>query len=384
MTDLQRPDDSNYYPGAPQTIRDAFWHEAGRTHKRGLFSQIQPESQGDERPMMLASSGVVNLPDCPDHFPTDQRSFMRADIDQAEVGSNGRTYVLAVPGYSGTDMTTFGGDIMGVLTTAALQEGHDDLTVLGINDSGRGTSGFMKEQGRLARVSRKDQIADAERTTEALINAGEIMGNERDGVVIVGHSLGQPKGLGALEAILKKTPMRVQAIVNLMGVSDERCGLVRSGRFLGSVFPHAPKAVWQAWLAYAGAMDLIDYSGPYAKAMFGLPKATDETEAHRKVAALDSARAFLDVTMQWDTSHLGRLMTQFGDRLSQARIVTVTARDENLLPDLTAAQSKHYKKLGLREAGKVEVPTSHSIPLHLTTEQQAAFHRAFRLAFKKD
>lgn len=359
-------------------------HEPGRLHKRGVFAQIQPTVQNGGKPQLLVSSGLVELPDCPEHFPTDRRSFVRADIDRMDSDLSGKTYVLAVPGYSGTDMKTFGGDLMGVLTTAALQEGHDALTVLGVNDSGRGTSDFIKKQGRLARVSRKDQVTDAGQTVEALINSGEMMSDEKDGVVIVGHSMGQPKGLGVLETILRKTPMRIQAIVNLMGVSDEMWGCARSGRFLQSVIPHAAQGVHQAWIAREGAMDIMENPDAYARVMFGVTKATQETEAHRAMAVQGSAKAFLDVTLQWDTTHLNRLMAQFGDRLRPARIVTVTARDENLVPDRTAAQSQRYKKLGLREAGRIEVPTSHSIPLSLTAEQQKAFHQAFRLAFKKD
>ncbi len=345
-----------------------------------MCPQSRPEIEG--YPTMTTAAGPLCLEDCPDRFPTDRRTFLLHSVVQAG-RADFRTRILTVPGFSGSGETMMGGDLGGIMVTSAVNQGHSDATFLSIEDSGRSTGGYGLERDKLARVTRLDQSRDADRTTTAHIQAGHIEADKDSHVVVVGHSLGQQKGLGAVEAVLRETPARIQAMVNLMGTPESRWGLGRSLKFLSQVWPHSPKAVWQAWLARNGAMDVIEDADAYARAMFGVPVATGETNAHREKAVFDSSHAFLDVTLQWDARHLERLVDQYGDRMREARIVTVMASEDNLIADKTAAQSKRYKRLGIKE-DIVTVPTTHSIPVNMTEPQQQAFARAFDLAFQID
>jgi hypothetical protein len=330
-------------------------------------------------PLTMGTQSTV-LADCPEKFPTKTRAALYAGLSNPLGRFDFRARLLAVPGYSGTGQTSIGGEKGGVAATSAVREGHSDVRMVSIEDSGRSTGEYEMFQDLLAQVFGFDQVTDSDRTTTAHIHSGLIDVQKGDCVVIDCHSAGVVKGLGVAEAILRETDADIHAFVNQMGVpTDQTWRLARSGKFLLNALPHTPKALWQV-LTQRGAMDLMNDPDAYARAMFGLKKATPETDEHRKFAVVDSALAFLSSTFHSKTKHLAGLVDKYGDRIKNATIVTVVAGQENLLPDATQAQSKTYKELGMRER-KVIVPTTHSIPRHLNPSQSQGFSNAFSYAF---
>ncbi len=373
---------ANAWGGNIDHATNSLWEPENRglVTSRGDIS-VEPVVSGF--PTMRIGASSLQLDDCPDHFPTDIRSALQHRVSNPAGRANFRTMTLPVPGFAGSGQLMAGGDLGGIMQTSAVRTGHSESGIHTIEHSGRSTRSYHRSPDSLAKVTGMDQVRDTDRSTTAAIHAGRIQLAEGDRVITVGHSLGQPNALGAVEAVLRKTPAQIQAMVNMHGVTEDRWRLARSGRFLSQVWRHAPKAVLQAWLMKTGANDLMNDPDAYAQAMFGLKHATPETEEHRRYAVLDSPHAFLDATFKWRTDHLARLVDTYGDRIRGATIVTVVAPGDNLIPNAIKRQSKRYKDLGFKEEIP-KVPTAHSIPRNMTPAQQQAFAHAFDLAYKFD
>lgn len=262
--------------------------------------------------------------------------------------------------------------------------GYTNPRIIGLNAVGKGSREYGENKERCANIGFMDEVEDAEFMTRLL----EARGHIGDRVVVIGHSLGYPNAMAAVQALSNINDIRqlegdvkrqVQSVLALMPATDQPFGFIRP-RFLWMVRKQAPAALWQQgrfWNRRRG-----DLHVPYddsARMMFPDGMNKDVGKDYWIHGAPDSSGRFLGVTFnpmrRFDVDEI----------LDGTRMHVFGGQQDRLVPrGMVMNCSDHAEGAAGSKPGSLEFGThsAHSLPRRMSPEQLAEISSVLGKAFR--